>query len=147
MVNEVTGAVITTNTAANAGLRAPFQGVAINGFLQNQYTAQSNYNSLQVSLTRRLSKGMQLLAAYTYAKSIDNASGGQAGAGNVSDTSRILGNQLDNRANRGVSDFHRTHRFVLSYLWTLPQPTFAAGSIAGRVLLSHWQVARIITPM
>jgi len=147
IINEVTGTVITTNTTANAGLRAPFQGVVINGFLQNQYTAKSNYNSLQVSLTRRLSKGMQLLASYTYAKSIDNASGGQAGAGNVTDTSRILGNQLDNRANRGVSDFDRTHRFVLSYLWNLPQPTFAARSTAGRLLLSNWQLAGIVTAM
>jgi len=30
--NAVTGAVITTNTPANAALRAPFQGVSINGF-------------------------------------------------------------------------------------------------------------------
>jgi hypothetical protein len=37
------------------------------------------------------------------------------------DQSIILGNQLDDRANRGVSDFDRTHRFVLSYLWDLPQ--------------------------
>ncbi len=147
IINEVTGAVITTNTPTNAALRAPFQGVAPNGFLQNQHTAQSSYNSLQMSLTRRLSHGLQFLASYTYAKSLDNASGGQAGAGNVSDTSRILGNQLDNRANRGVSDFDRTHRFVLSYLWDLPQPAFAVRSTTGRWLLSHWQVAGIIVAM
>jgi hypothetical protein len=69
-----------------------------------------------MSLTRRFSKGLQLLASYTYAKSLDNASG-QDGL----DTSHILGNQLDDRANRGVSDFDRTHRFVLSYLWDLPR--------------------------
>jgi hypothetical protein len=89
-----------------------------------------------MSLTRRLSKGLQLLASYTYAKSLDNASG-QAGL----DTSIILGNQLDPRANRGVSDFDRTHRFVLSYLWDLPRPAFAEGSTAGW-LLSDWEVGR-----
>src|SRR3989442_1164493 len=147
IVNDVTNAVITTNTPANAQLRAPFQGASISAFGQRQTTAQSTYNSLQVSLTKRLSKGLQLLGSYTYAKSIDNASGGLGGAGGGADSGSILGNQLDNRANRGVSDFDRTHRIVLSYLWDLPRLAFAARSTAGRLLLSNWQVAGIISAM
>jgi hypothetical protein len=142
IVNVVTGQVITTNTPANATLRAPYQGADIAGFQQFQYTAESAYNSLQASLTKRLSRGLQLLASYTYAKSLDNASG-QA----EFDTSTILGDQLDDRANRGVSDFDRTHRFVLSYLWDLPRPHFAARSTVSRLLLLNWQVAGIITAM
>jgi Carboxypeptidase regulatory-like domain/TonB dependent receptor/TonB-dependent Receptor Plug Domain len=142
IVNAVTGQVITTNTPTNATLRAPYQGVDIAGFQQFQYTAESAYNSLQMSLTRRLSKGLQLLASYTYAKSLDNASGLE-----VLDATTIFGNQLDDRANRGVSDFDRTHRFVLSYLWDLPRPAFGSGSTAGRLLLSGWQVAGISTAM
>jgi len=142
IVNVVTGQVITTNMPANAALRAPYQGADIAGFQQFQYTAESAYNSLQMSLTRRLSRGLQLLASYTYAKSLDNASG-QGGL----DTATILGNQFDPRANRGVSDFDVTHRFVLSYLWDLPRPAFASASKAGRLLLSGWQVAGIITAM
>ena len=155
IVNIVTGATITTNTPANALLRAPFQGVEINGFFQNQSTAQSSYNSLQASLTKRLSRRLQLLGSYTYARSMDNSSGQGAGAGisgivnpgAIGDTSSILGNQLDNRANRGVSDFDRTHRFVLSYLWELPKPALAARSGARQWLLSDWQVAGIIIAM
>src|SRR5712692_1250517 len=87
-----------------------------------------------MSLTERLSHGLQFLAAYTFAKSIDNASGSGGGAGitgvvntgAVNDSSSILGNQNNPNANRGVSDFDRTHRFVLSYLWDLPKPRFAA---------------------
>src|SRR3989442_8780633 len=143
IVNAVTGQIITTNTpaAANVALRAPYQGVEVGGFLQIQSTAQSSYNSLQMSLTRRLSKGLQFLASYTYAKSLDNASGGSESTGEVRDTINIAGNQLDNRANRGVSDFDRTHRFVLSYLWDLPRPAFAGRSIVGKLIFSHWQVA------
>src|SRR6266498_448384 len=113
IINEVTGQVIATNTPAlaNVQLRAPFQGVEISGFGQIQSTAQSSYNSLQMSLTKRLAKALQFLASYTYARSIDNGSGQDN-----FDTFSILGNQLDNRANRGASDFDRTHRFVLSYL-------------------------------
>jgi hypothetical protein len=147
IINQVTGEAITTNSPANAQLRAPFQGASINAFGQRQTTAQSTYNSLQISATRRLTKGLRFLAAYTYAKSVDNASGGVAGTGASSDSSAILGNQLDNRANRGVSDFDRTHRFVLSYLWDLPRPAIAERSTASRVLLTNWQLAGIITAM
>jgi hypothetical protein len=142
IVNEVTGAVITTNTPQNVHLRAPFQGVSIVSFSQSQNTAQSSYNSLQVSLTRRFANGLGFLASYTYAKAIDNASGRDE-----FDFSTILGDQLDDRANRGVSDFDRTHRFVLSYLWDLPRPTFAGHSRAARLLLSNWEVAGIVVAM
>ena len=154
IINDVTGAMITTNTPANAQLRAPFQGVALSsagnsalpGFGQTQTTAQSTYNSMQVSATRRLSKGLQFLAAYTFSKSIDNSSGGVIGSAGI-DTGPILGNQLDNRANRGVSNFDRTHRFVLSYFWDLPRPAFATKSTAVRWLFSNWQIAGIVTAM
>ena len=147
IVNVVTGQVITSNTPANAALRAPYQGVEVVGFHLIQSTAQSTYNSLQMSVTRRFSSGLQFLASYTYAKSIDNASGGNATSLGVNDYAAILGNQLDNRANRGLSDFDRKHRFVLSYLWDLPRPAFAARSATGSFLFCNWQVAGIITSM
>jgi hypothetical protein len=155
ITNAVTGAVITTNTPGNASLRAPFQGVSVNGFFQNQSTADSRYNSLQTSLTRRFANGLQFLASYTLAKSTDNASGqgGGPGAGGVlnpgavGETSPILGNQLDYNANRGRSDFDRKHRFVFSALYDLPTPKFAEGSQAGKLLFGNWQLASIVTSM
>ncbi len=155
ITNAVTGAVITTNTPANASLRAPFQGVSINGFFQNQSTGDSRYNSLQMSLTRRFAKGLQFLASYTLARSTDNASGqgGGPGAGGVlnpgavGETSLILGNQLDYNANRGRSDFDRKHRLVFSALYDLPTPKFAEGSQAGKLLLGNWQLGSIVTSM
>jgi len=147
IINEVTGQLITTNTPANAGLRAPFQGVTTNAPSGlNQTTAQSSYNSLQLSVTKRLSRGLQFLASYTYAKSIDNTSSG-SGSGVANEVAFIAGNQLDNRANRGVSNFDRTHRIVLSYLWDLPKPAFAFRSRTARWLLSNWQLAGIVIAM
>ena len=155
VINDVTGEVITTNTPSNALSRAPFQGVSINGFTQNQSTAQSRYDSLQLSLTQRLTHGLQFLAAYTYAKSIDNGSGQGGGAGvtglvnpgGAGDTGAILGNQLDANANRGVSDFDRTHRFVVSYVWDFGQPAFAKRLSSLRPVLSDWQISGVITAM
>ncbi|HEX6729528.1 MAG TPA: hypothetical protein VF074_05935, partial [Pyrinomonadaceae bacterium] len=150
IINAVNGRVITTNTAdaTNVSLRAPYQGVEVGGFLQIQTTAQSTYNSLQMSLTRRFAKGLQFLASYTYGKSIDNSSGTNGGSADaVRDTGIILGNQLDNRANRGLSDFDRRHRLVMNFLWDLPHPAFAAKSKMGRLLFADWQVAGVVTAM
>jgi carboxypeptidase family protein len=155
ITNDVLGIPFTTNTPANAPLRAPFQGVGISNFFLNQSTGQSSYNSLQMSVTRRMSRGLQYLASYTWARSIDNASGQGGGAGTtglvntgaVGETSGILGNQLDNRANRGVSDFDRKHRFVFSGIWDLPAPAFAKTTTAGKILLNGWQVGGILTVM
>ena len=147
IINQVTGQAITTNRPDNAQLRAPYQGVEVVNFQQIQSTAQSTYNSLQMSLTKRLSRGLQLLASYTFAKSIDNATGLSVSTGDAVDGSPGIGNQFDNRANRGVSTFDRTHRFVLSYLWDLPSPAFAEGSTVSRLLFLNWKVAGIITAM
>jgi hypothetical protein len=157
--NAVTGASITTNTPGNAPLRAPFQGVATSngssGFIQDQTTAQSTYNSLQLSLTRRLARGLQLQASYTFSKSIDNASGQGGGSGTnglinpgaALETSGFAGDQLNTRANRGVSDFDRTHRLVVSYLWELPKPAFADRSTSTRLLFANWELSGIFTAM
>jgi hypothetical protein len=155
VTNAVTGMVFTANAPADAALRAPLQGVSINGFSLNESTADSSYNSLQLSVTARPSNRAQFLAAYTYAKSIDNASGSGGGAGisgvvntgAVSDSSLTLGNQIDPRANRGVSDFDRTHRFVLSYVWEMPKPGFAGHSRSSRLALWNWQSSAIVTAM
>ncbi len=153
ITNDVTGAVITTNTPANAALRAPYSGVGINNFFQNQSTAQSVYHSLQTSLTQRFAHGVQFLASYTFSKSIDNASGQGGGAGvggvvnpgGVGETSGILGNQLNNRANRGISDFDRTQRFVMSGLWTLPLPGSTGSGKFAKYALKDWQLGGILT--
>jgi hypothetical protein len=149
ILNQVTGLTITTNTPGNAQLRAPLQGVSINGFTLNQTSGQSSYDSLQIGVTRRTTHGLQLLVSYTWSKSIDDGSGQGGGAGasgllntsTVGDTSGILGSQLDERANRGVSDFDRTHRFVAGYIWDVP---VRHGGRRG-LILGGWQVSGIAT--
>jgi hypothetical protein len=155
IVNAVTGATITTNTVDNAQLRAPFQGVSQNGFFMNESDANSSYDSLQMSVVRRFARRLQLLGSYTWAKSIDDSSGAGGGAGvsgivntgAVGDSSSILGNQLQRRANRGLSDFNRAHRLVASYVWDLPALSLGQQSFATRHIFSNWRVSGILTVM
>jgi len=46
-----------------------------------------------------------------------------------------------------LSDFDRTHRLVLSFLWDLPGASFATKSKTGRLLIADWQVAGVVTAM
>jgi len=155
MTNGVTGEVITDNTVENAPVRAPLQGVSTAFFSLNRSTAQSTYHSLQATFKRQVSRGLQFSAAYTFSKSIDNASnpgGGANSNGSLDrsgglDTANVWGNQLDPRANRGISDFDRTHYFVFNCVWGLPEPSFAHASAATRLVFSNWQLSGIVTAM
>ena len=141
ITNQVTGEVITVNTNENAPLRAPMQGVDPAFFSLNQSNGQSTYHSLQATLNRRLSRGLEFQGSYTFSRSIDN------GSFPGLDTSGIVGNQLAARGNRGLSDFDRTHRFTGYFMWDVPQFGFARNSTATRLLTSHWQLSGIVTIM
>jgi hypothetical protein len=156
VVNAVTGEVITTNTPDNALLRVPMQGVWTGGaFVLNRTDAQSTYHSLQVSLIRSVSHVLEFQAAYTFSKSIDNASGVGGGTGSngvvdrssAFDTAGVIGNQLDPRSNRGVSDFDRPQRFVAALTWDLPKPHLAEHITAANWLLANWHISSIVTLM
>src|SRR5216683_4173157 len=155
ITNAVTGQVITDNSIENASLRAPLKGAISALFLLNASNDQSTYHSLQGSLNRRFSRGLQFSASYTFSKSIDNASnpgGGANSNGSLDrsgglDTANVWGNQLDPRGNRGISDFDRTHYFVFNCVWGLPEPSFAHASAATRLVFSNWQLSGIVTAM
>lgn len=131
---------ITDSTPFNAALRAPFLGLSPNGLVQVQSSGSSIYHSLQFSVTKRLSKGLQFLASYTVSKSIDDA----ATMGPDGDASPVAtGDQRRLSLNRGLSDFDRTHRFVFSGTYDLPAFRNGTGTI-GKAL-SGWEIAGIAT--
>jgi outer membrane receptor protein involved in Fe transport len=68
------GPCITTNTAANAALRVPYLGFSTSGIGVDQTISDSKFNSVQGTLTKRFSHGLQLQAAYTYARGFTTAS-------------------------------------------------------------------------
>lgn len=98
-------------------------------------SGNSSFNSLQVRAERRFSH-LTFLASYTFSKSIDNASAavGSAGSTNSPQDSRNL------RAERGLSDFDVRHRFVLSYIYEVPNP-FANGLLSR--FTGGWQLSGI----
>jgi hypothetical protein len=85
----------------------------------NRNAGDSNYHSFQASFQRRMSRGIQIMSAYTWSKSIDNASDEVTG---LLPVAGIPGVPYDLRQERGVSDFDVPHSFATAVSWELPQP-------------------------
>jgi hypothetical protein len=117
------------------------------GFIQYpDNETNANYNALQLRLEKRLSRGVTVLSAFTYSKSIDNSSGVRAGAGDIL--------QMNNPYNigsgeRGLSQFNAKFRWVTSGLLQLPfgrnQKFLAHSGSVVNALVSNWQFGAILT--
>ncbi len=98
--------------------------------------ANSNYNALQVNITKRFSQGLALTFAYTWSKSLDNTNG-----------LLPLQDSFNPTNNYGLSNFDRTNLLTISHVWQLP---FGAGThhlsngVLGHIL-GPWQLDGIFT--
>jgi outer membrane receptor protein involved in Fe transport len=114
------------------GAGCPADGVPVYSSIFAQDTiAGSSYNSLQASLEKRFAHGLQFSAAYTFSKSIDEASSFEG----------IL-DPLPNAHNRALSLFDARQRFVISYYWAVPARKFSG--FAGKVI-DGWALSGITT--
>ena len=129
----------TENTLANVSSRVPILGIPADSLQEMESEGSSWYNALEVSLTKRLSKGVQFLASYTFAKTLDTdgADINSTSTGNA----LTLGDQNSAGQRWGRASFDRTHRFVFSATWSIPGPP--AG--LGRAVLGGWSLAGIAT--
>jgi hypothetical protein len=104
-------------------------------FMNNTYEttiANSNYNAFQVTLEKRLGD-LRVLGAYTWAKSLDNASG-----------FNDYINPYNYRASRSLSAFDMSHNFVLSYTYDLPLQRLSSSSSGPvRKFLDGWRISGI----
>jgi hypothetical protein len=109
------------NGSQTAGDR-PYPAFGDIQWMENRVS--SDYNSLQVSLEKRLSKGFTGQVSYTWGKALtdapDHISTSGGGAGVDTGTFREPQNSYDLGKERGPAEFDIEHRFVASYIWELP---------------------------
>lgn len=94
--------------------------------------ANSNYNSLQVSLNRRFENSLFFGLSYTWSRALTTASGD-------GDFARI--DENNNKANYGLADFHRKHNLAVNFVYDIPAPF--RSSFASRMILGGWQLSGI----
>jgi hypothetical protein len=122
-----------TTTTAGLNARRPYEptpkAYTFGTISINAPRSNASYNSLQMTLTKRLSHHFSLSASYVWSKNID-----------IGDS---LVNQYDITLNRGLSNLDLPQRFVASYIYVLP--SLKRWGFAGREILGGWQINGITT--
>jgi len=114
------------------GIGCPPDGVPVfSSLFAMAPIANSVYNSFQAELNRRFSHGLELLASYTWSKSIDNASSFENSI-----------DPLNPEKERSLSLFHAEQRFVVSEYWRIPTMPLSNWT---RYLVNGWALAGIWT--
>jgi len=139
---------ITANTTNNEELRHQIIGLSRKrGSRYSGNIGFADYDSLQATVSRRMSRGLYFQAAYTFSKVTDNVSGslstdelnitrnGQGGA-------NILNAQNNPFQNKARGDFDRPHRLVVSYSYDLPVPS---GNFWNNQFFKGWAISGIVT--
>jgi len=112
-------------------------------FAYTQSAGSSIYHAFQAKVERRFSKGLSILASYTYSKSIDTASGPLPDSRNPN----FPQNSYDVAAEKAVSDFNYPQRLSLAYLWAMPFGSSVAKLQNQRLnyLIQGWEVGSVLT--
>ena len=130
---------ISSNTVANIGERVPVQGIPPDLLDVVESEGASWYNALEASLKKPLSNGFEMLASYTFSKTLDTdgSNSNRISAGNTI----TLGDQNSPAQRWGRASFDRTHRFVLSAVYALPSPSKGVA----KVLFGGWSSSGVLT--
>ncbi|PYV65521.1 MAG: hypothetical protein DMG97_32085, partial [Acidobacteria bacterium] len=99
------------------------------------------YDSMQVSVLRRFSGGLQVQAAYTWSKSLDTSSGLFSEEADNAATGVEIPDNIRNE--KGLSNFDVRHNAIINVLYELPFGKSLRG-VSGQ-LLSGWQIGGIGT--
>jgi Carboxypeptidase regulatory-like domain len=120
-----------------------YSTITTNCCLEN--LGQSTYNAMETSLERRFRNGLNLLASYTYSKTITDAD--SSFSTETGFNSSVFGaqNPYNLRGEKAVSYQDIPHAFVVSYLYELPfgpgKPHLAHG-VASKVA-GGWQISGV----
>ena len=128
----------TTNSALNVIQRLPFDGISP-GSLLCESSFNATYNSLQTSVTKRLSYGLEFLGSYTWSRNLDQTSG--SSGSNVFEEHLVTNDQNNFRQAYGPTDFDRTHRAVLSLVYTTSFARHLSRSWSRAV--GNWEISTV----
>jgi len=105
----------------------------------------STYNALQVKLERRFRNGLNLLASYTYSKTLTNADSAIPVFSGFSSNEFAAQNPFNPNSQKALSYQDTPHMVVLSYLYELPAgpgKKYMSHGAASKVL-GGWQVSAV----
>ena len=124
--------------ALPANFYRPLQGLAALNY--GTWGGTANYNSLQVTARRVMSRTLTFQLAYTFSKALGTAD-------SIYNASAIPGEVR--QANYGRLAYDRTHSLVVNYTYSFPKiirgSNLALNNFATRTVFNDWQVSGITT--
>ncbi|HVZ60438.1 MAG TPA: hypothetical protein VG892_06585, partial [Terriglobales bacterium] len=97
---------VTTNTVGNASIRVPYLGFSPGGLGTDRTRGDDKFNSIQATVRKQFSHGLQMQAAYSYSRSFDTAT-----YNNFNDPLVSV---------YGPNSNYRPHRLTINYSYELP---------------------------
>jgi hypothetical protein len=126
------GVNFTGQNALPVNFLRPYQGYGDINF--RSFDANSNYNSLQISATRRFTSRFSFGLAYTFSKTFTTAN----------DETEYTHPFDSRRFDYRLANFDRTHVFVANYVYDAPKIAHYLGNHwLARGVLDNWQISGI----
>jgi hypothetical protein len=122
----------TTNRAPlpDIFLRPTYNGY--NGVNYRNWGGSSNYHSLQTTVNRRFTAGLQFGASWTWSKFLNTVD---------FDDNSVSAFVPARQWNYGLSQYDRTHNLRLNFLYDVPKTPW--NDVASRYILNGWQLSGI----
>ena len=133
----VCSTVANINQRRTLSLQSATQGPFFAGVATADDGGTANYHALFLSAQRRLSKGVSVLANYTWSHCISDVIDSQIGSGGTS-VAAVPGNRRQYRSNCGTSD----QRQVFNLSAVAQSPRFSNRAL--RFVASDWQLSPIV---
>ena len=129
-LNQIPLGARIRNPGVTADALRPYLGLG-NITMSPETSASSWYDSLQVSVNRRLAEGLSFGIAYTLSKALNDADGDGSGPLDA----------YNLRLEKSASNFDRRQMLIFNYIWRLP---FFKGrrGVAGHIL-GGWELSGI----
>ena len=126
-----------TATVANVNSRRPYLPNIYGAIEESETAANSNYNSMQISFTRRFARNFSLVANYVWSKSMDFADTDASSVSNqtISDPNNFA-------RDYGPAAFNYPQVFNMS--WVYESPKVGWFGWVGKEVLSGWQLNGIM---
>ncbi len=121
----------------------PYQGFTPGGVTRIETYGFANFNSLQTTVRRQVSRGVFLQAAYTWSKTMTTVTGGDGLNGVFSGGSGNSNDPNNRYARYGLAAYDRTNRLVIAYTWQIPG--WQHGGAFTREATAGWKFSGVST--
>ena len=122
------------NDCLSANFLKPYRGYGTIAIYQSEAT--SNYNSLQIQVQRRATKGLFIGASYTWSKSLSTAQ-----SGGTNDNAYVRPDQYQKEAYYAPSSFDRRQVLAINYVYNTPK--LPVGNAFTRLITDGWQISGV----